>query len=158
MVVAPELGRERHAVADIEPEKEAAGRPVEPGLARERRLGEVDLRPIGRAVGLDMIVIGPERRRGGQHRQRLDGGAIGPKPEKMRQEVRIAGDEAAAQARGVRPLGERVHDDQVIEGAAQRRRGFEGARRGRVVIDLGVAFVDHEEEVVRAGEAQGFAR
>ncbi len=41
------------------------------------------------------------------------------------------------------------HDD-IGEVVAQRRRGLEAARRRRLVVDLGVALVDHEQEIMGA--------
>ena len=65
----------------------------------------------------------------------------------------VAGDEAGAQTRPVRPLRQAVEDQQVAEALAQRLRRFEGTGRRVAIIDLGIAFVDDQHEIVLPGQA-----
>src|SRR6185437_14082048 len=59
--LAPQrLGRPL-AVADIEPQEEAAGRPVEAEAPAERLLGDGEFAAVERAVGLDMRLVLPQR-------------------------------------------------------------------------------------------------
>src|SRR6185437_6419939 len=96
--LAPQrLGR-RLAVADIEPQEESAGWPVEAEAPAERRFGDGEFAAIERAVGLDMLLVLPQRGGGMLQRQRHLRAAIAAQMLEALDERGIAGDEAAAQA------------------------------------------------------------
>src|SRR6185437_16611200 len=117
--LAPEVLRCSLAIADIEPEKEAAGRPVEAEAAAERLFRDVEFAAVERAVGLDMRFVVPECRRRVLNGQRDLRAAIGAQMLEALNERGIAGDKAAAQARRVRALRERMKDQEIAEVAAE---------------------------------------
>ncbi len=48
-----------------------------------------------------------------------------------------------------------MEDQDIAQIAAQRGAGLERARRRRAVVDLAIALVDREHEIIGAGERDG---
>ena len=128
---------------DVEPQKEAAGRPPIAVAVADDLVGEIEFPRIEPAVVLDMrlVAVGgdgdPLRRH--RHLRRRDVAQL----EEAGEECAIAGGEADAQPRQVRALGQRLEFDHVGEIGAGR---FEHAG-GRVLgVDFGIAFVAEHQE------------
>src|SRR5262249_35209447 len=121
--------------------------------AVERRFRRIDLGAIAGTVLLDMRLIAPQRRRRRLDRQRHLARSVIPEAQKAGDQLGIAGDEARAQPGGARALRERVEDEQIARLAAERGAGLEPAGRRRAVIDLRVALVDDDDEIVLPREA-----
>ena len=73
--LAPQLHRRRLAVADVEPEEEAAVGLAEAEAVAQQALGDGEVLPVVGAVGLDMALLAPQTRSGGEDRQRHAGAA-----------------------------------------------------------------------------------
>src|SRR4051794_33443155 len=99
--VAPQPDRGGLAIADVEPQEEAAGGTGEAESAFQRRLRRVELGTVERAVFGHVFVVVPQRRRSRQRRQRRAGDGIAAQPREHRDQIGIAGDEAGTQASGV---------------------------------------------------------
>ena len=101
-----------------------------------------------------MPLVAPERGGGALQRQRQRRAAVGAQALHRRDGLRPAGGEAGAQAGDARALRERVEDhDTLGVGAGGGGRG-EGARGRGVAVDLAVAFVAEQAEVVALGEGE----
>ncbi len=113
---------------DVEPEKEAAGRPPIAVAVADDLVGEIEFLRVEPAVLLDMrlVAVGGDRDplRRHRHLRRRDVAQL----EEAREECAVAGGEADAQPRQVRALRQRLELDHVGEIRAGR---FEHARRAR---------------------------
>src|SRR5207253_10440386 len=67
--IAPQPQGCRLAVADLQPQKKPALRPVEPVAAGQRRFGDIEFAAVFGAVLLDMGLVAPQRGGGRLHRQ-----------------------------------------------------------------------------------------
>src|SRR5436305_7256600 len=148
----PQPKRRLFAVADIEPQKEPAIRPVETIAAAEHRFGDIEFAAVEGAVLLDMGLIGPQCGRRCLDRQRHLTAAIAAQMREVTDQPRIAGDKARAQPGGARPLRQGVEDRDIVEKAVhpgtEGGAGLERAGRRRTIVDLGVALVDREHKIV----------
>src|SRR5579859_2777155 len=66
----PQAPGSRLAVADLQPQEETALGPIETVAAAQDPFGDVDLRAVERAVGLDVALVAPECRGAGLDRHR----------------------------------------------------------------------------------------
>ena len=141
------------AVADVQPEKETAGWPNKAESASEKLFREVEFRAVERPVRFRVRVFLPQQRRGAQDRQRDGCAGEGAQPPERLDRACIAGDKAGSQARHVRALRERMKNEDIVEASSEQRAGFERSRRRCVIVDVGLALVDADNEVVGAGES-----
>ena len=111
-------GRSRTAAGNSRRIRPATGRPCPcaPASAQAHRL--------------DVRVLRPERRRGGEQRQRRARGAVEAHPIERGEDVPAPDGEAGAQPGGARALGQRVQHQHVVEPARRTSRA-PPARRAR---------------------------
>src|SRR5208337_1340798 len=132
---------------DIEPKKEASRRLIISRHCTELFRRRLEFLAIERAAFFHMSLVPPKRRRGilnGQrHLRRRDIAVF----QIVLKEGGIARDEARPQTRRVGPLGERIERENALE-PAEARRNLKNAGRGRLPVDLGIAFVRKNIEAV----------
>ncbi len=101
-----------------------------------------------------MRLVGPDRCRSMLHDARhLWRGLIADFGQRI-EEIAVAGDEARAKAGQVGPLGQRVEDEQVLETLGRGSGNLEAAGRRRVGVDLRIALVEEQDEVVTARQCE----
>src|SRR3546814_16195900 len=90
-------------------------------------LGQREVAAVVVAVRCHVRLVAPQAGAGGENRQRHAGTADPQREVEAVDQRRVAGSEAAAQARCGRPLGQRVEYQQVVErpaeGAAAKQEG-----------------------------------
>ncbi len=99
-----------------------------------------------------MRLVLPQRGGGRLDRQRHLAAAIAAQMRIMPDQLWVARDKPGAQPGGARPLRQGMEHDNVVEAVAERRARFECAGWRRAVVDLGVAFVHRQHEIVFAGQ------
>ncbi len=130
---------------NVEPEKEAARRPLVAVAVADDLVGEIELCIVEPAVLFDVafVAIGGDRDvlRRHRHLRRRDVAQF----EKGGEEILVAGGKADAQARQVRALRQRMEYDHVVEVGRGR---FQHARRRVLAVDLTIALVGKDEKAV----------
>ena len=98
----PQVLSRCRAVADVEPEVERPTRSSRAKCATEYLQRHIEFFAVQRAALFDMIFVAPQRLRRVHHRQRQLRTAILAQAQQQRDEIRVTGDEAGAQAGHVR--------------------------------------------------------
>ena len=137
------------AVADVQPQKEPARRCREAEAIAQQALRDGEALAIALAPRRDMALLAPQRGRGGQRREGRRAAAEIHQLGHPLDQPPVAGDEAGAQARCCRTLGEGMQHDQIVEAALGH---LQRAGRGLAAVDLGIAFVEGDGEAVLAAQ------
>ena len=159
MRLAPQLARGLLAVADIEPQEEAAARREVAEAVVQDLLGDAEILAVPFARLDRMGLLAPQRRRGLLHGEGNLRAAIAAPAQHHGHQLRVARHEARAQAGRIGALRQRMEDREVMErvlaaGLVDRKCRLQRARRHLTGINLGVTLIDGQHCVVLATEPQ----